>query len=188
MTNLYPNAELAVTNLTGDVADLFNESFDTGYVAQDDDGDTDLRVGMENPDGPLEGTQTVRFGVRKSSDGGNDPDAQFFLYENGTQVGQLGGDITITADTGEEHIRTFDDTDITNPDNVELRVHGDRSGGKAADRRTVEPRYITWEAQVGVAESILTGSSTAICTATGTLITEMDPPAAPTNLDLQVIE
>ena len=169
MTDLYPNQELAVTNLTGDVNDLENEDFATGYVAGDQDADTNLRVGMADPGAGLDGEQTVRFGVRKSSDGGNDPDARFFLYEGGTQVTQLGGDITITADTGEEHIRTFDATDITNSADVELRVEGERSGGMPQDRRTVEPRYITWVASLDVYVEVTTDAATSITTSEATL-------------------
>ncbi len=174
MTNLFPNAELAVSNLSGNVNDLRDEDFATGYETADDDLDTDLRVGMDDPGADLSGTQTVRFGVRKSSDAGNDPDVTFYLYENGAQVAQLGAVETITADTGEEYTRTFEDVDITNSNDVEFRIEGQRSGGKPAARRTVEPRYITWEAVLDVFVDVTTLEPTALGTDTATLNGQLD--------------
>jgi len=145
---LYPDTEIEAINLDGDVADLRENDEGNWYEAIDDRADTSLRVGMDDPAGEIDSEQTIRFHVRqddtpRQQDG--DPEAEFYLYEDGEEVTQLGGTESITTTEGETFIRTFDADEVDNPDDVEFRIDGFENGAPGGNAVTVEVGYVTWE-------------------------------------------
>jgi len=143
---LYPNEEIDTTNLAGNVEDLRDNDETEWYEADSPGADTQLIVGMDDPEAELEGEQTVQFHVRKSQDINRNPDAEFTLRQDGEQIAFLGSEEVTSAD-GETFTVTFDASELNDPqgEDVELVIDGVRSGGPQGDRTTVEVGYVTWE-------------------------------------------
>ena len=152
-----PSSVLASSNYTAptvaDIDDDPNSPDGLWLVGVDDGTDTDLRVEMGDPSNTLTAaaTQTVAVLVRKFATGGNDPTVTVELWESGAFVATLVGATTVTSETGAVVSGTFTDATIGNPNNVEVRVLGSRSGGSPSSRRSVEVGAIRWTADVQAA-------------------------------------
>lgn len=173
---LYPDTELAVTNLSGTITDLQNNDTAAWYTANDVTSNTSLRVGMQPTGGPLDGTQTVTFHIRAT---GTDriPTVSFYLYEAGTQLQQLGTTIDVTGESGQDAVETFDPTTLSDQSgaDVEFAIEGTSTGGPQAQRATVEVGFVTWDAQTATESvTVTTDDASDVTDTTATLNGSLD--------------
>ena len=162
---------------------------DNWVEADDLDDDVTLTVGLPEPSADMEGQQTFVARVRSSdNDMGSPAEATFELREGSTLIETFYDAVDVTQDQdGETFIGTFDATDITDPSAVEMRFFGDSTGGKPGTRDTCEVGAFRWEAQVAEAEPLImsmTGSG--VGSLESSVALEQPPPAAPTNLTLEM--
>ncbi|MFW6045354.1 MAG: hypothetical protein ACOC8O_00680, partial [Natronomonas sp.] len=155
MVDLYPDTEISVSNLTGSIGDLDTQG--SGWYEADDEAvDTELHVGMEDPGGDLGGEQTVVFEVRISTVL-EDADVDFFLYEDGSEVEQLGGNVEVTDTDGHTITETFDASSISNAADVEFLIHGNST----ADfyDAAVEIGFVEWQASIADPSTTVEGQT-----------------------------
>jgi hypothetical protein len=103
------------------------------------------RWAIGNPVHPLtfgHTTHTVSVLARKGSNTGN-PTVAVDLFENGTLVKALVSATTVTSTTGVSLSGTFATTDITNPNNIEVRVVVSGAAGGTTARNTAQVDAIT---------------------------------------------
>lgn len=145
MASLYPDTEIAVTGMTGDPTFLQNEDTTDWYTADDPDSgnDVDLHVGMQNPDGVLDGTQNVDLHIRHTGNSGDSVSFTLDLYENGTQVETVISN-TVTNTTGATFSGTFDSSSVSNGADVEFFFAATNNGGMPGTRDVAEVGYLTW--------------------------------------------
>ncbi len=156
-TELYPNSELAATNVSGDVNDLRDNDTTAGYDVVDADSDWSARFAMDDPGVDLSGQQTVR--VFMAPFNGNDPLVDIDLFEDGSFVQTLV--VEHQLDSGEEEVTgTFSAGDVTDGDAVELQIAVERGGGMPGSRANADCRYVTWDAELSGFVDASTDSAT----------------------------
>jgi hypothetical protein len=102
------------------------------------------RWAMEDPSGAIStATQTINVVARKGSNSGN-PAIALNLYENGTLVGSLVGDTSITSTTGQTVSGTFSGSVILLPSNVEIEVVQTAAAGGPTARNCAQIDSIEW--------------------------------------------
>lgn len=95
--------------------------------------------GWDNLAGTLTGSQQGKLYVRKGSSGGNDPTIDtVYVLVNGSIVGASRASATVTSATSQEVLFSFNSTEISTFSNVSVEVNVTGTGGKPADRRTVQ--------------------------------------------------
>lgn len=150
---LAPDVLITQTNLTGAVTDIDEspDSPDGVWLNEVDDAlDTICHVSFGTPTGnPTTGAGLQSFRIycrRSTTTGGNDPDLDIALYENGTLVSTLQTGVAITSLTGQLVTATWDASLLGTTDGslVELYLIGNRSGGGPSARRTVEFDAVEW--------------------------------------------
>lgn len=152
---LAPDAILASTNLSGSVAAIQDDpdAPDGSWLtAADTSADTSVRTSFPTPSGSLSGgagLQEFRVQVRKAGGAGT-PTASVELWKGGVLVSTV---VAATSVTGPMVLSgTWDATGHAGAD-IECVVVGTGSGGKPADRSTVEVGAVEWNAEVVVAGS-----------------------------------
>lgn len=157
-----PDTLITQTNLSGSITDIDDDpdSPDGNWLTADDDEiDTDARVGFATPaSAPLvgKGLQEFKVQVRKTSTatGNRHPTLTVYLYDNGTVIRNLGSE-TVQS-TGSQVFSFFWDgiEAASQPDGsvIEVVLHGTVSSGSAAQKRTVEIGAVEWNADTGVNE------------------------------------
>ena len=171
MAEQYPDTEITVTNLNGSISNLQNNNTTDWYTTPDPDSNTELHVGMQDPSNDLDGNQPVDFYVRATANGNNDPDVDLYLYEGGSQVLQFGTTI-VTSTSGQTISHSFSDTDVSSGAAVEMDCIGNRTGGMAGTRDTVEYGYITWDAAILQEVSTTTEQPRNVDTSSATLVAD----------------
>ena len=151
---LYPVEELTTDNLEGDIEYLQHDpestdAYENWYEAVDTDDDTELEVGMDDPDSELEGIQTIGVLLRRTDIGTRtDPDVTIELYQDGTLIDTLAEDLEINDPEGEVHYFDFDTEDLIDPSGqgITLEFVGEHTGGQpGVARNTIEYGAIEWE-------------------------------------------
>ena len=151
---LLPDAVVTATNLNASIGDLDEgvDNFDGVYATEGgSNGDTLLVLSFPTPSGSLTsgaGLQTFRARVRKNASGGRTTTVRFEIYENGSPVGTVSGDITVTSTTGVDISFTWDSSVLANPDGsgVEIGI-AQQSGGQGGppnNRRRIEVDTADW--------------------------------------------
>ena len=157
---LAPDTLITQTNLTGAVTAIDEDPSSPGgdWLTEVDDGlNTVAHVSFPSPTGDLNagaGLQTFKLYVRRSTEvGGNDPTITVALYESGSIVSTLLTTQSVTSLTGELITITWDATLLAGISGANAEVHatGNRSGGAAGSRRTVEFDAIDWVADYSAA-------------------------------------
>jgi hypothetical protein len=142
----------ASSHITGGCSTPANAVGATDGVWTTDTGNVNWtsRWAMEDPSGPITGTQQITVLVRKESAGGNDPTLNSVtLFENGASVAQLSAGGSVTSATGQTFSGNFDGSAITNPDDVEIQIATTGAGGPVANRRAVQVDSIEWTVALG---------------------------------------
>lgn len=88
-------------------------------------------------------TQTITVRVRKETGTGT-PTLTAELWENGVFVKTLFTNRNITSTTGQDEAATFSASLITNPNDLQIRLIGNSSGGAPSARSTPQIDGITW--------------------------------------------
>jgi hypothetical protein len=114
------------------------------------------RWAMDNPSGPITGTQTINVWAEKGSNSGT-PTIALNLYENGTLVQSIAAATNVTSTTGMNITGTFNASAIGNPNNVEIEVVETAAGGSPSVRNSAQIDSIQWT--VNLADYITAGSS-----------------------------
>lgn len=146
MVELYPDALLASTNITGDVTALRNNDTTTFWAPTDADSLWSARVSVDDPSAALSGQQTtvVLF------DFFNGTDQTYFieLWEAGTAVATLASGTA--PGTGLHTITvTWDGGAVGNGADVQLRTGISAVGsGMPGTRANARLGYVTWDAQL----------------------------------------
>lgn len=153
---LLPDAVVSSINLNASIGDLDEgvDNFDGVYATnQGSNGNTLLVLSFPTPTGTLTtgaGLQTFRARVRKDSTGGNDTSVRLEVYENGSPVGTVSGNTTVTSTTGVDISFTWDATVLALQDgsNVEIGIaqQSGGQGGRPANRRWIEVDTADWTA------------------------------------------
>jgi len=153
---LLPDGVVTSSNLTGAFADIDEgvDNFDGVYVtATGSNGNTLLVLSFPTPSGDLTtgaGLQTFRARVRKDASGGNNPSVRLEVYENGSPVGTVSGDTTVTSTTGVDISFTWDASVLALQDgsNVEIGIaqQSGGQGGPSRNRRWIEVDAADWTA------------------------------------------
>jgi hypothetical protein len=107
-----------------------------------------------NPPVTSGATQTVNVLARKGSNAGT-PTIALNLYENGVFVRNLVGATNITSTTGQVVSGTFNSSEITNPDDVEVQVVM-----TAVATNSAQIAYIEWVAEIGNAAATVPAAIT----------------------------
>ena len=105
----------------------------------------DSRYAMENPTGSISGTQNITVLVRPEDAGAQgDPTIVVELFENGVSVRNIVNSTTVDNAAGNVNISgTFDASEITDPDDVEIRVDVESVGG-GPNANTLQMDSIRW--------------------------------------------
>ena len=150
--SLFPTGEHSVTNYTGSYLDVASAA-DGSWMGPTADGtNNDVTFTFPTPTGDLNtgaGLQTIKLHIRKEITGGTDPTMTAYIRENGsaTNLATLTAGETITNDTtGVEYTYTFDASVLAliSGENLEVHVHGARSGGSGANRRNIAIDSVEW--------------------------------------------
>ena len=151
---LLPDGVVTSSNLTGAFADIDEgvDNFDGVYVTTGgSNGNTSLVLSFPTPSGSLTsgaGLQTFRARVRKNASGGNTTTVRFEIYENGSPVGTVSGDTTISSTTGVDISFTWDSSVLANVDGsgVEIGIfqQSGGQGGNPNNRRWIEVDAADW--------------------------------------------
>jgi hypothetical protein len=151
---LLPDGVVTSSNLNASIGDLDEgvDSFDGVYATnQGSNGNTLLVLSFPTPSGSLTsgaGLQTFRARVRKNASGGNTTTVRFEIYENGSPVGTVSGDTTISSTTGVDISFTWDSSVLANVDGsgVEIGIaqQSGGQGGRANNRRWIEVDAADW--------------------------------------------
>ena len=153
---LLPDAVVTSSNLNASIGDLDEgvDNFDGVYATtQGSNGNTLLVLSFPTPSGSLTsgaGLQTFRARVRKNASGGNTTTVRFEIYENGSPVGTVSGDTTISSTTGVDISFTWDSSVLANVDGsgVEIGIaqQSGGQGGPPGNRRWIEVDTADWTA------------------------------------------
>jgi hypothetical protein len=150
------NNVISSTDLTGATVENLDDdpdSHDANWaVATNENVHTPCLVGFPTPSNTLtDGAdlQEFRAAVRKYRNTSGVPQARCELWENGVLVRE-GTDINVTALSPNADIvtMTWNATEITNPDNVECRVYGQKSGGSPSTRNSCDIGAVEWNATI----------------------------------------
>lgn len=140
----------ALTGLTGAYTNVTDDpsSPDGNWVTTTGSGGT-LRASFPTPSGNPNtgsGLQTFRIWVRKNASAGGTPTVAINLYENGSLVSALTGNVSVTSDTGELVSATWDASLLSNVDGSQVEIYLDcRKGGGGGNERNVEVGAIAWD-------------------------------------------
>ncbi len=162
MSRLYPIAEIATTNVAGNIEYLQHDpastsAYEDWYETFNAADSNELTVLMDDPQGHLSGTQTLRFLIRRTDNSTRIPTATIELYQDGQLIDTLVAERDVTDTTGEVWTYEFeaDQLDDISGENLEIVISGSTTGGGAGDRNAPEYGAIEWEfSLVGV--SVLT--------------------------------
>lgn len=153
---LLPDAVVTATNLNASIGDLDEgvDNFDGVYATtQGSNGNTLLVLSFPTPSGSLTSgadLQTFRARVRRNASGGAATTVRIEIYENGSPVGTVSGDTTITSTTGVNISFTWDSSVLANPDGsgVEIGIaqQSGGQGGNPNNRRWIEVDTADWTA------------------------------------------
>lgn len=144
VTNLYLSS-----HITGTISTPTNALGAPNSTWTTDTGNSSWtsRFACDNPPAGqvLSGTQTVTVRVRKQLGTGN-PTLTMELWENGVFVSSFFINQVITSLTGEDVVGFFSAGQVTNPNNVEIFMSGQASGGGPSARAAVQIDGVTWAA------------------------------------------
>jgi len=153
---LLPDAVVSSVNLNASIGDLDEgvDNFDGVYATtQSSNGNTLLVLSFPTPTGTLNtgaGLQIFRARVRKNAGGGVNPSVRLEVYENGSLVGTVSGNTTVTSTTGVDISFTWDATVLALQDgsNVEIGIaqQSGGQGGNPNNRRWIEVDTADWTA------------------------------------------
>ena len=153
---LLPDGIITLINLTGFAGDVDEgvDNFDGVYVTtSSSNANTLLVLTFPTPSGDLTtgaGLQTFRARVRKNAGGGVNPSVRLEVYENGSPVGTVSGNTTVTSTTGVDITFTWDASVLALQDgsNVEIGIaqQSGGQGGNPNNRRWIEVDTADWTA------------------------------------------
>ena len=151
---LLPDGVVTATNLNASIGDLDEgvDNFDGVYATnQGSNGNTLLVLSFPTPSGSLttgDNLQTFRARVRKNAGGGSATTVRIEIYENGSPVGTVSGDTTVTSTTGITTSFTWDSSVLANVDGsgVEIGIfqQSGGQGGNPNNRRWIEVDAADW--------------------------------------------
>lgn len=162
-----PDAIIAQTNLSGVIGDIQDDpdSPDANWWTTGDVGsDTVAHVSFSTPTGnPTVGADLQEFKIWVRKAGTNTPQCQIDLYEGGVVVVQ--GTLTdVTSTGGQLKTFTWNANLLSNADGsgVEIYIYSKNSGGKPADRGTVEVGAVEWNVDYSSATPNISNTPTSI--------------------------
>lgn len=156
---LYPDVELSTSGLSGDVQDLRENDTAAWYTADDPDSGDDVTGAwsMDDTGADLEGEQPVRFYIRHTGNGNGEVEYELELSEDGNTVETIDSGIISSDNTsGSEFSGSFDSSNISDPDNLDMLFSADNSGGMPGSRDVAEIAFITWDADYQVFINVTT--------------------------------
>jgi hypothetical protein len=152
----------ADSHITGNVSSPNNALNAPDGTFTTDSGNTSWtsRWSMGNPSAVVGGTQTITVTYRKDAAGGGTPTITVNLYENGSLIRNIIATTDVLSEVSSTLQGTFESTEISNEQNVEIEIVVSGNGG-GPNGRGAQVDAIRWDAYVPliVTESIIISQS-----------------------------